>query len=62
LRRQGKADQHAAARLKLRNAFEKFRERAADLAGEIPRDLPFLTVHDVIRERTAKSNPQVCGV
>jgi hypothetical protein len=32
---------------RLRRAFLDFRARAATLAGEIPTDLPFFTVHDV---------------
>jgi len=42
-----KRDQHAAPRERLRNALEKFRERAAVLAGEIPQDVCDLTVHDI---------------
>jgi hypothetical protein len=38
---------HAAERKRLAAAFETFRQRAATLGGEIPRDLRFFTVHDV---------------
>src|SRR5260370_37797436 len=41
------ADVHQAARERLRSTFEKFRERAAVLAGEIPQDVRDLTVHDM---------------
>lgn len=40
-------DPHAAFRSRLRQAFLNFRERAGVLAGEIPRDLSQLTVHDL---------------
>ena len=40
-------DQHAAPRARLRDAFERFRERAAVLAGEIPQEMRLLTVHDI---------------
>jgi hypothetical protein len=40
-------DPHEAPRERLRNALEKFRERASILAGEIPQDLRDLTVHDI---------------
>ena len=41
------ADSHAEPRGRLRSAFLKFRDRAANLANEIARDLPDLTVHDI---------------
>ncbi len=34
-------------RARLRNAFYTFRSRATVVASEIPRNLPFFTVHDV---------------
>lgn len=37
----------ARARARLREAFLGFREQAAHLAAEIPRDLPGFTVHDI---------------
>jgi len=40
-------DASADQRQKLRSAFLSFRERAALLAGEIPRDLKDFTVHDI---------------
>jgi len=40
-------DKHDRARERLRNAFLKFRERAAQLAEEIKRDLPEFTEHGV---------------
>ncbi len=40
-------DPHAAERGRLRNAFERFRDRAGLLAGEIPQDLRDFTVHDL---------------
>ena len=42
-----KKDEYAASRERLRSAFVRFRNRAAQLGSEIPRDLPFFTVHDV---------------
>jgi hypothetical protein len=42
-----KKDDHTESRERLRSAFVNFRERAERLGGEIPRDLPFFTVHDV---------------
>lgn len=42
-----KKDDHNASRERLRTAFVRFRERAVQLGGEISRDLPFFTVHDV---------------
>jgi Histidine kinase-, DNA gyrase B-, and HSP90-like ATPase len=42
-----KKDDHSVSRDRLRQAFLRFRERAAQLAAEIPQDLPFFTVHDV---------------
>jgi len=39
--------QYAAERERLRTAFLNFRERAGHLAGEIRKDLPSLTVHDL---------------
>lgn len=42
-----KKDDHSASRERLRTAFVRFRERAAQLGGDISRDLPFFTVHDV---------------
>jgi hypothetical protein len=44
---QGKKDEHASIRERLRSEFVKFRGRAAQLGNEIPQDLPFFTVHDV---------------
>jgi hypothetical protein len=44
---QPESDPAFAARERLRNVFTKFRERATDIAGEIARDLPEFTVHDV---------------
>ncbi|MEX1254718.1 MAG: ATP-binding protein [Dehalococcoidia bacterium] len=40
-------DEFREQRERLRNAFLRFRERAAVLAAEIARDLPEFTVHDV---------------
>ncbi len=40
-------DQHASERDRLRNALLSFRDRAANLATEISKDLPALTVHDI---------------
>ena len=40
-------DNYAKEREHLRNAFDAFRERAEVLAGEIHRDLPDFTVHDI---------------
>jgi hypothetical protein len=40
-------DEHKLPRERLRNALERFRERAAVLAGEIPQDVRSLTVHDI---------------
>jgi hypothetical protein len=40
-------DEFCEQREKLRVAFLSFRERASQIAGEIGRDLPDLTVHDV---------------
>jgi len=40
-------DDHATSRQRLQSAFVNFRERASRLGAEIPRDLPFFTVHDV---------------
>ena len=40
-------DKDAAPRKRLRDALSGLRERAAVLAGEIDRDLPGLTVHDI---------------
>jgi hypothetical protein len=40
-------DPEAKARGALRSALESFRERARLLAGEIPRDMRDLTVHDI---------------
>ncbi len=44
---QKKRDDHSNGRERLRSAFMNFRERAATLGGEIAKDLPFFTVHDV---------------
>ena len=38
---------HRKDRERLRAAFSSFRKNAALLAGEIPRDFDFLTVHDI---------------
>ena len=43
----GVKDDEAACRDRLRVAFLTFRERAAHLAGEISRDLPEMTTHDL---------------
>jgi len=40
-------DPYAKEHAHLRNAFDAFRERAKVLAGEIHRDLPDFTVHDI---------------
>src|SRR5260370_1650430 len=40
-------DSHAIARTRLRQAFLVFRERAGQLAGEIPQSLRDFTVHDI---------------
>jgi hypothetical protein len=40
-------DPASSPRERLRSVFTKFRERAKDIAGEIARDLPEFTVHDV---------------
>lgn len=40
-------DPDAAERGRLQHAFERFRERASVLAGEIPQDLRDFTVHDL---------------
>jgi len=40
-------DQQGGARERLRSEFLKFRERAATLTGEIKRDMPDFTVHDI---------------
>jgi hypothetical protein len=40
-------DDAADARKRLRGAFERFRDRAADVANEIKRDLPDFTDHDI---------------
>src|SRR5947209_1136095 len=40
-------DEFSNQRERLRTAFLRFRDHAADLATEIRRDLPQLTVHDV---------------
>jgi len=40
-------DDHSASRDRLRQAFINFRERAARLGNEIPRNLPYFTVHDI---------------
>ncbi len=40
-------DPDAAHRERLRNAFERFHDRAKTLAGEIARSLPEFTVHDI---------------
>lgn len=40
-------DSHARMREHLRAAFLSVRDRAAQIAGEIPRELPDFTVHDV---------------
>ncbi len=40
-------DPNAVPREKLRQAYEKMRERAAVLVGEISRILPDYTVHDI---------------
>ncbi len=42
-----KRDECADSRDRLRSAFIRFRERAEKLGSEIPRDLPFFTVHDI---------------
>ena len=47
LARQAGPDAYAAERDRLRQAFDRFRDRAGLLAGEIPRDLPDFTVHDL---------------
>jgi hypothetical protein len=47
LARQADPDEFAEVRESLRAAYMKFRERAASLAGEIARDLPDYTVHDI---------------
>jgi hypothetical protein len=47
LERQPDPDEFAELREDLRAAYLKFRERAASLAGEIMRDLPDYTVHDI---------------
>jgi hypothetical protein len=41
------SDDAADARKRLRDAFERFRDRAADVAAEIKRDLPDFTDHDI---------------
>ena len=41
------SDAEAAARRRLRSAYEVFRDRAAMLANEIARELPDFTVHDI---------------
>ncbi len=40
-------DEAPDARKRLRDVFERFRERAADVANEIKRDLPDFTDHDI---------------
>jgi hypothetical protein len=47
LARQTESDESAGPRERLRSAFMAFRERAALLSGEIARDLPDFTVHDI---------------
>ena len=44
---QSEPDPEHQQRTKLREAFNSFRERAQMLAGEISRDLPDFTVHDI---------------
>lgn len=44
---QPEPDPAAGARERLRSVFVKFRDRAGSVAGEIARDLPEFTVHDV---------------
>lgn len=44
---QPEPDPDATERSRLRHAFERFRERAGVLAGEIPQDLRDFTVHDL---------------
>jgi hypothetical protein len=44
---QDQTDEHAGPRTYLRQALFQFRGRAAVLAGEIHRDLPDFTVHDI---------------
>jgi hypothetical protein len=38
---------HSAERKRLADVYQAFRKRAATLSGEIPRNLPFFTVHDI---------------
>lgn len=47
LGRPTRRDTHRKERERLRAAFFSFRRNAALLAGEIPRDFDFLTVHDI---------------
>jgi len=47
LGRRTRKDPHERQRERLRSAFFSFRENAALLAAEIPRDFDFLTVHDI---------------
>jgi Histidine kinase-, DNA gyrase B-, and HSP90-like ATPase len=47
LANQGNEDPHAEARERLRNAFQRTREKVAPLIAKIGQELPMLTVHDI---------------